>query len=255
MTTTFFYVFAFVLGACLGSFYNVCIYRYIAEKSIIKPPSHCPQCGHLLSWWENIPIISYLVLKGRCRKCMKKISLRYPIVELISGLWTIAIAIKYHFSISFFIFLMFGGIFIVLSFIDLEIFILPDELTITGSILGFLSAPLIGVDFKSSILGAVVGSGLFFIIQQGYKLIKGEEGLGTGDIKLLFLIGGLLGVSSVPFIIFVGSIFGLIGGLYYLKTKKQDTQNPIPFGPFLCLATCIYILFGKEIISWYLRNL
>lgn len=253
MTHSIFFAFiSFILGACLGSFYNVCIYRYIAGESIVTPRSHCPKCSHVLSWWENIPIISYLILRGRCLKCGEKISIKYLVVELIAAIWALGIYLKFGFSIQFFIFLLFGGIFIILSFIDLEIFILPDELTLPGSILAFLSAPLIGVSFKLSFWGAVVGGGFFLLIQQGYKLIKGREGLGTGDIKLMFMIGALLGVSAIPFVVFVGSIMGLLGGLYYLKKQNQTTQNPIPFGPFLCLAACLYMLIGKEVILWYL---
>lgn len=247
----FLYIVTFFVGICLGSFYNVCIYRYIKGESIVFPPSHCPNCGHILSWWENIPLLSYLLLKGRCRKCKETISIRYFIVEFISGMWSFLLMLKYGLSVPYFIFLGFGGVFIILSFIDLEIFILPDELTLTGSIVALMAAPLVGVDFLYSISGAIVGSGMFFLIQKTYKILKDKEGLGTGDIKLMFLFGALLGIEAIPFIIFIGSVTGLIGGILFLKLKRQDSQNPIPFGPFLCFSTMLYILVGKEIMSLY----
>ncbi len=244
-------IISFIVGICLGSFYNVCIFRYIKGESIVSPSSHCPKCGHVLSWWENIPLISYILLKGHCRKCKEKISLKYFVVELISGIWSLLLMIKYGLSIPYFIYLGFGGIFIILSFIDLDIYILPDELTLTGSIVALMAAPLIGVDFLYSISGAIFGAGMFFLIQKTYKILKNKEGLGTGDIKLMFLLGALLGIEAMPFIIFVGSVVGLIGGILFLKIKGQDTQNPIPFGPFLCFSTMLYILIGKEVMSLY----
>ncbi len=247
------YLVSFVLGTCLGSFYNVCIYRYIEQESIVHPPSHCPNCGHYLKWWENIPILSYIFLRGRCSSCGSSISIRYLVVELLSGIWSVLLVIKYGFSVSYFIFLGIGGIFIILSFIDLEIFILPDILTIPGSILCLLSAPLIGVSIINSLIGALFGSGFFLLIQKGYKFLKGREGLGTGDIKLMFMIGALLGGEAIPFVVFLGSIFGLIGGLIFLRSHSQDTSNPIPFGPFLCASAMVYILIGRDLLNWYLK--
>jgi len=254
MQPFYIYLFSFVLGICLGSFYNVCIYRYIKEESITSIPSHCPVCGHYLRWWENIPLVSYILLKGKCTKCKSKISIRYFIVELISGVWSLLIVLKFGISFTSLIFLIFGGIFIVLSFIDLKIFILPDILTIPGSILAFLAAPIIGVSTLSSIAGAILGSGFFFCIKRAYRFLRGIEGLGGGDIKLMFMVGALFGTIAVPFVIFIGSIFALIGGFVYLRIQKKDTTNPIPFGPFLCGAAMVYIFIGKELIYWYLNS-
>ncbi len=238
----------------MGSFYNVCIHRYIHGISIVSPGSYCPNCHHTLSWWENIPLLSYVLLRGRCRICKQKINLRYPMVEAISGLWALLLAIQFGLSWAWLVYLFFGGILIVVSFIDLECFVLPDILTLPGGLLALLAAIFIlDLNWKSSVLGAIAGAGSFLILQKSYKLIKGREGLGSGDIKLMFLLGALLGWQSLPILVFLSACSGLLVSLFYLARRdSQGLQTAIPFGPFLSLGGMLYILWGPAIWAFYL---
>ncbi len=248
MLSKIFPAISFILGICLGSFYNVCIYRYINNMSIIRPRSHCPNCKHPLSWWENIPIVSFLILKGRCRVCKKPISIRYPLVELISGIWATLLAIKFGISFKWLIFVFFGGIFIIASFIDLEIFILPDILILPGSLIAIvLGVFYLYPDWQISVFGALFGAGMFWVIQVAYKFLRKTEGLGTGDIKLMFLIGALVGYYGVIPAVFLGSVSALLASIfYYMKKSSEGLKTMIPFGPFLCLGAMITILLTKQ---------
>ena len=243
-----------VLGLILGSFSNVCIHRYLNETSIIRPGSHCPRCAHTLSWWENIPLLSYLLLRGACRTCRQPIGLRYPLVEAISGLWALLIALKFGPGWPWLVYLVFGWILIVISFIDLDSFLLPDIYTIPGALAAFACATfLLPLSWSDSLIGAAAGGGGFWLIQKSYKALKGIEGLGTGDIKLMLLLGALLGWQALPIMIFLSSISGLaVSVLYLLKKEANGLQTAIPFGPFLSLGGMIYILIGPEIWRWYL---
>jgi leader peptidase (prepilin peptidase)/N-methyltransferase len=244
-------IFAFVLGLVLGSFYNVCIHRYLTGKSIVLPASHCPECEHKLSWWENIPLISFMILRGKCRSCGQKISLRYPVVELISGLLTLGLALKFGSGVIFFVYLFFFGLLIVASFIDLDSFILPDIITLHGGILALAASFILPISWQDAFLGAVLGSGSFWVLQKGYKLLKGIDGLGTGDVKLMFMLGALLGWQGLPVMVFIAALTGLMASLYYLKRdKSKGTQTRIPFGPFLSLGTVICILAGDVVFEF-----
>jgi leader peptidase (prepilin peptidase) / N-methyltransferase len=249
-----FALFSLVLGLVLGSFYTVCVHRYISGESIVWPGSHCPACNHGLSWWENIPLFSYLALKGRCRSCRAAISIRYPAIEVVSGVWALALALKFGPTLPWVVYMVFGGIFIVASFIDLELFILPDMLTLPGALLAFVSAVLfLELDWRTSLLGALFGAGSFLIIQQAYFLIKKVEGLGTGDIKLMLLIGALLGWHALPVMIFLAACTGLLGSIYFLRMDgSQGMRTAVPFGPFLCLGAMLYILSGERLLRLFL---
>ena len=254
LASVFFPLLALFLGLVLGSFYNVCIHRYLSQTSIVWPGSHCPQCGHRLSWWENIPLVSFLVLRGRCRACRTPISWRYPLVEGLSGLWALALAWQFGLGTAWLVYMGFGGLLIVASFIDLDSFILPDRLTLPGGLLALIAAPtLLGLHWSSAAIGAVAGAGTFWILQQGYKLLRGVEGLGTGDIKLMFLLGGLLGWQSLPLVVFLGALSGLgVSVIYLVRDRSQGMQTAIPFGPFLSLGGMLTILFGPSLMQWYL---
>ncbi len=244
---------SFVIGACLGSFYNVCIQRYLSGESIIYPPSHCPRCGHKLSWKENIPIASFFLLKGKCAHCKEKISLLYPIVEIISALWAWSLAYRFGPSLQFLIYLLFGGLFIVMSFIDLQSYILPDIMTLPGAAMALISSHFLGLSLQESLGGALVGAGIFLVIQKLYKKTRGIEGMGGGDIKLMLLIGALLGIYSIPFVVFFGALTGLLASLIYLKKdSSQGMTTQIPFGPFLCLGAMTFILFKDIILKFYI---
>jgi leader peptidase (prepilin peptidase) / N-methyltransferase len=249
-----FVLFSLVLGLVLGSFYTVCVHRYIREENIVWPGSHCPACNHDLAWWENIPLFSYLALRGRCRACRGTINIRYPAMEAISGLWALSLALKFGPTWPWAVYMVFGGIFIVASFIDFELFILPDILTIPGAVMAFASAVLVlDMDWQTSLLGAVFGAGSFLLIQRIYFMIKRIEGLGTGDIKLMLLIGALLGWQALPVMIFLAAFSGILGSLYFLRKEgSQGMKTAIPFGPFLCLGAMLYIIAGERLLRFIL---
>jgi len=247
-----FRIFSLILGLCLGSFYNVCIHRYLWGESIVSPPSHCPKCGHRLSWWENIPVVSFIILRGKCHACGEDISPLYPIVEIISGIWSLSIAWKFGLSVPYLIYLIFGGLFIIMSFIDFISYILPDIITIPGAILAFAVSHFLDISFIESALGAIMGAGIFFIIQKLYKGLRGIEGMGGGDIKLMILIGALLGVYAIPFVVFFGALTGLLASIIYLiKDSSEGMSTKIPFGPFLCMGAMTFILFKDAILKLY----
>lgn len=251
-------VFAFsamVLGLVLGSFYTSCVYRFVAGISMLKPRrSFCPACGTTLSWHENIPLLSYIVQGGRCRHCAVRINLRYPLIELISCLWAVALALRFGPGWPWLCYMVFGGIFIVASFIDLEICILPDALTLPGAGLAVVcAATVLDVGVVQSLLGAGVGAGVFWLLQVLYRRLRGLEGIGTGDIKLMLLVGALLGPASLPLVVVLAGVSGLLAGVVYmLKPTGQGLKTRVPFGPFLSLGAMLYILYGKAVVGWYL---
>lgn len=254
---TLFYLAAAFLGLCLGSFYNVCVHRYLTGESIVWPGSHCPKCNHSLSWWENIPIISFIILKGKCRNCSEGISLRYPVVETLSGLLSLLLAVNFGLGTAYFIYLFFSGLLIIASFIDLEIFILPDIITLPGAVAALAAAFVLPISWQDALIGSLVGSGIFLIIQKSYKLVKKIDGLGTGDIKLMLMLGALTGWQGLPILILTAAVSGLATSLFFLKKTDSGSmmKTAIPFGPFLALGALVYILWGESIWMWYLLTL
>jgi len=247
-----YYLFAFLLGAVVGSFLNVCIYRLPREKSIVSPPSSCPSCGAGIRFYDNIPIVSYLLLRGRCRSCRAPISRQYPLVELINALLALFLFMKFGLSSAFLVLFVFCSALVVITFIDLEHQIIPDEISIPGIVIGFAASFLFpGPSWKNSLLGIVVGGGSLLIVAYGYQLIAKKEGMGGGDIKLLAMMGAFLGWKSIPFIIFVSSLVGSVVGISVMLARKRDSQVPIPFGPFLAFGAVMYIFFGRQLIAWY----
>jgi len=236
----------FGLGLCLGSFYNVCIVRFLDNKSIIWPPSQCPKCGHRLKWWENIPVLSFILLRGRCSSCQQKISWLYPCVEILSGILTWLLYLKFKLSLTFFLYLILFGILLVASFIDLKSFILPDVLTLPGGILALLVSFFLPIGPKSAFLGAGLGFFLFWLVQMGYRWLKGIDGLGGGDVKLMIMLGAMVGVSGLPWLILLSSLLGILGSIILMiKGRAVTAKTAIPFGPFLSLATVLYVLGGE----------
>jgi leader peptidase (prepilin peptidase)/N-methyltransferase len=245
----FFYTMALILGLCLGSFYNVCVHRYLVGKSVISPGSHCPACGHVLSWWENIPVLSYLLLGAKCRSCKGKIHWRYPAVELLSGVLALLFAVKFGPTAQWLIYMVFLGIFLVASFIDLDAFILPDVLTYPAAVLA-LSTPLfLPVDWLETLLGGLFGAGIFLLLQQAYLRLRGIDALGTGDIKLMLSLGALVGLSLLPLMILLSALCALVIAVVYLRRPEgQGLRTAIPFGPFLCLGAVLTLLWGEELL-------
>jgi len=226
-------ILAFLLGTVVGSFLNVCIYRLPEKKSIISPGSHCPHCHTPIKWYDNIPLLSFALLKGRCRYCQKPISGQYPLVEFITGLFTFFIYFDYGFSLTGIIYLFFIYALIVISFIDLKWQIIPDVISVPGIFGGLMASFCLPyLSFKDSVCGALLGGGFLFIVAYGYYFIRKKEGMGGGDIKLLAMIGAFLGWRAIPFVLFSASVTGSIIGILWILFQGKDRNFPIPFGPF-----------------------
>ncbi|RLB18569.1 MAG: prepilin peptidase [Deltaproteobacteria bacterium] len=247
-------IFSFLFGLALGSFANVCIYRLPLGRSIVSPPSSCPHCGQQIKFYDNIPLLSYLLLKGKCRVCGHPISAQYPLVELSMGLISLALFIRYGASYQYILYLLFTGSLVVITFIDLHHQIIPDVVSLPGIAVGFLSSFfLISVSWIDSVIGIVAGGGALLVIAIIFEKLTGREGIGGGDIKLLAMIGAWMGWKALPFIVLVSSLAGtIIGGGALLITGKGYGVR-IPFGPFLAMGTLIYFFFGSMILQWYSR--
>jgi leader peptidase (prepilin peptidase)/N-methyltransferase len=249
-----FFIFAFVFGAVVGSFLNVCIYRLPRGESIVFPASHCPTCGKGIRPYDNIPIVSYLFLRGRCRFCGARISSQYPVVELINALLTMFLFIKCGFSLTFLFLFIFCSALVVITFVDLEHRIIPDVISLPGIVLGFISSFFLNwLSWQDSLIGIIAGGGSLFIVATVYQLITKKEGMGGGDIKLLAMMGAFLGWMAVPFIVFASSLVGSVIGVTIMLAQKKDSKLAIPFGPFLAFGAILYVFYGKQLIFWYLN--
>lgn len=247
MINIYFAIFFTAVGAVVGSFLNVCIYRIPAGKSIVLPSSHCPACKHPIRFYDNIPILSYLILWGRCRRCKAKISIQYPIVELLAALAAFIFFLRYGISWTCLFYFLFTAALIAITFIDLEHQIIPDVITLPGIPFFALAAIfLLKLPPLESLLGLVIGGGVLYLVGFGYELIKKREGMGGGDIKLFAMIGGFLGWKSLIFILLVSSFLGAIIGISVIIYKKGDMKYAIPFGPFLSIAAISYLFWGDH---------
>ncbi|BCR04677.1 type 4 prepilin-like proteins leader peptide-processing enzyme [Desulfuromonas versatilis] len=245
--------FAFTLGACIGSFLNVCIYRIPAGESIVSPPSRCPNCGAGIRWYQNIPILSYLLLGGKCASCKVRISPRYPLVEALTGL--LFVLVLYYFGISWAtpVYWLFVATLVVITFIDLDHQIIPDVISLPGIPIGFAcSFAIPWISWSDSLLGILIGGGSLFLVAFVYELLTKKEGMGGGDIKLLAMLGAFLGWKAVLPIIFISSLLGSLVGVPVMLLKKADSKLAIPFGPFLAAGALIFLFWGRAIIHWYL---
>ena len=240
----------FILGLVIGSFLNVVIYRVPEGKSIVKPPSHCPECDHRLSPIELIPVISYIVLKGKCKECGTSISIRYPIVELLTAfLFSINYLLLYNNIITFITGLIFTSILIVLTLIDYDHQILPDSLTIGGLIIGLiLSIVRSDISILMAVIGLVSAGGFLFIVA-----FVSKGGLGGGDIKLMAMVGTFLGPLSAFAAIFIGALLGLLASLPGILSGELSRKRKLPFGPFLAGASLIFWFWGDYLWEFYLN--
>lgn len=241
--------FVFWFGAIWGSFANVIIYRLPLEQSVVTPRSRCPHCQKPIPWYLNIPIFSWILLRGKCRVCGCKISIRYPIVELLMGVFFAAIYARYGMSYSTIEYLIFVFCLVTASFIDFDHMILPDRFTLSGIVIGLLGAwlnPERG--FLDAFIGVLLGGGILLAIAYFYYVFRKIEGMGGGDIKLLAWIGAVCGMQSIFFVMIASSLIGMVVGLFYIFKSKDGLKTGIPFGPYLSLAAIIYLLF--DVSDW-----
>ena len=250
-------VFVIILGALWGSFANVCIVRLPKDKGVVGGRSKCPKCKKQIVWYDNIPIISYLLLNGKCRKCKKPISFQYVIVELISAISFISIYSIYGLSITTLLLCILSLGFIIIFFIDLEHFIIPDVVTFPLMVLGFIKSfdPNLNSMFPNyiiSIVGGIFGYVIIWAIIYFYKQVRKKEGMGLGDAKLLAVIGFWFGIQSIPFVIFFSSTIALISVVPALINKSKKMSSQIPFGPYIIAGNLLYLILQNKINALFL---
>src|SRR5512136_751796 len=251
-----FYVISIIFGALIGSFLNVCICRLPREESIVTPGSHCPQCNNPIRFYDNIPMLSYLLLKGKCRHCGKPISIQYPVVEGVTDLYSWVLFLTYGPSLSYLFFFAFVAALIVMTVIDLQHQIIPDVISIPGMGVGLLgSLVLTHLSFPNSLGGLLLGGGSLFLVATIYQWLFKREGMGGGDVKLLGMIGTFLGWKAVILTILLSSLIGSLIGILVMALKGKNFKYAIPFGPFLSLGAVLTLFYGESIIHWYLVSL
>lgn len=242
-----------MFGAIVGSFLNVCICRIPRGESIITPGSHCPRCEKPIPFYDNIPLVSYLLLKGKCRHCHQTISLQYLIVEGVAALSSFLLFIQYGPSWSYLFYFCFIAGLIVITLIDLYHQIIPDVISLPGIGVGLLASFLLPqIKFSNSLIGMLLGGGSLFLVATLYRWLFKREGLGGGDVKLLAMIGAFLGWKAVILTILLSSLIGSITGILIMVAKGKDLKYAIPYGPFLSLGAVISFFYGEKIITWYL---
>ncbi len=238
---------AFLVGACIGSFLNVVIHRLPREESIVSPRSRCPGCGRAIRAWENIPIVSFIVLGGKCAGCGGAISWRYPAVELLTATGFATIFLLDGLGIPLLRDLLFFSLLMPIAFIDIDHRIIPDELSLGGLVAGLLLSFLPGGEWRESFTGALLGGGILYATAFLYEKIRGMEGMGGGDIKLLAMIGAFLGWRGALATVFFGSFLGAVGGILSMRKGGEGLKTAIPFGPYLCVAA----LLSRYLGGWF----
>ena len=253
----FFFLIAGAAGLELGGLATIFIQRWIDEQPILKPGrSQCPGCGCRLAWRDTIPLLGYFLLKGRCRHCGRPIGAQYVLVELSCLAWSLALA--HHFGPeqwpSYAVFLVLGCMLVAGSFIDFETMLLPDRITLGGAALALAASFVLPEPgWRDSVAGAVGGGAFFWAVQQGYRLWRKEEGLGTGDIKLVAMIGAMTGLSGLPLAVLAAAVTsGLASLVYMFRPGGKGLRTRIPFGPFLALGCMLTVLYGEPVMRWWL---
>jgi len=248
---TFLVITAAILGLIFGSFANVCVHRIPLRQSIAFPGSHCPHCQHAIALSDNIPLLSWLLLKGACRYCHAPISWRYPLLELLMALSWGALAWLYGPTPMLAVAVTLFFLLWILTLIDLETGLLPNALTFPGIALGLLFSWWLG-SWQDALIGAVAGYAVFWLVARLFLLLTGREGMGYGDFKLLAMLGAFMGWQALPFIILTSSVTGVIIGSAFLLLSKRGMRAEIPFGPYLAVAGMIWFVAGNTILEWYL---
>ena len=264
---------ALLFGLLIGSFLNVCILRIPREESIVLPPSHCPACGASIKPYDNIPVLSWLALRGRCRKCKAKISPQYPAVELLTGLLFVACYLAFGLSFEALKWAVFAALLVVLTVTDLRERILPDVVNFTGLGLGLLlslvtppvdgsagwlagrllglSPPQPVLSLADALIGAAAASGLLWIVAEGYFRLRGREGMGLGDVKMMAMAGAFLGLQRAMLTILLGSLLGSVIGSAVIAFRHKGRDFELPFGTFLGAGAILVVFFGSATLDWY----
>ncbi len=243
------------IGSCIGSFLNVCIFRLPANQSVVRPPSACPSCGRPIRWYDNIPIISYIVLRGRCRSCRVSISLRYPLVEMLTGLFALTVWLHFGIHVHSIIYFLFIAALLAVTFIDLDHRIIPDVISLPGIPIGFAASFFLPqISWLESLTGILIGGGTLLIIALGYQMLTGKDGMGGGDIKLLAMIGAFIGWKGVLFTIMAASFTGTLAGIAVMLQTRKGMKLAVPFGPFLATGAILYLFLGEILIDWYINR-
>ena len=241
-----------LLGALIGSFLNVCIYRLPRQESIAWPGSHCPKCSHPLAWYDNIPILSYFMLAGRCRHCTEPIPFRYPLVEVLNAAGYVALLWFFGASWITVAYGLFYSALLVVAGTDLSHKIIPNAVTFPGILAGFVCAStVLPLGFLNSLLGALVGGGILWLLAWASPYLFGKEGMGGGDIKLLAMIGAFLGWKPALMTIMIGSLLGSLVGVALIAAQAIKREDYIPFGPFLVGGALVALFFGRSLLDWY----
>lgn len=265
--------FVFVFGLIIGSFLNVCISRLPEGKSVVAPRSRCPKCGAPIKPWDNIPVLSYVFLLGKCRACRTSISPIYPTVELVTGLLFLACYAAFGNSVVTAKWIAFCAILIVLVFTDWRERVLPDKVNFVGLAIGLLLSfflhpedgaalwlanhifefppPTPVISFADALIGAIVGGGILWVIGEGYFRIRGREGMGLGDVKMMLMAGSFLGLRRTILTILLGAVLGMILGGIFMLASRKGSDYELPFGTFLGVAAVLVIFFGTPIVAWY----
>ena len=242
---------AAAFGLCIGSFLNVCIYRLPRGESVVSPGSRCGACGTPIRWFDNLPVLSYLMLGGKCRACGASYSARYLVVELITAAIFGLLAAVFPFEPVLAARLVFAAMLVALFFIDLEHQLLPDAITLPGVAVGLAASAFGGPGLISSLIGAALGAGILLAIRWGWKRATGVDGMGLGDVKMLAMTGAFLGWEQVWLVLFLASLSGAVVGVSIAATGRGSMKTRLPFGTFLAVAALLASMWGEPVIAWY----
>jgi len=256
MIDGFWYALVAVFGATIGSFLNVCIYRLPRHESIVWPGSHCPSCGGSIAWYDNVPVLSYLWLGGRCRTCRAPITMRYPLIEAANGAGYVAILWVFGANWTTILYCILFSALLVVTGTDLTHKIIPNVVTVPGIVLGLVgAATVLPVGPVNALLGMVVGGGILWALAWASPYLFGKEGMGGGDIKLLAMIGAFLGWKPALLTIMIGSLSGSVIGISLIAFGVMKREDYIPFGPYLVFGALVSLFFGEPLLNWYQRLL
>lgn len=244
---------AFVFGLCVGSFVNVLIHRLPRRMSIVRPRSSCPSCLAPIAWYDNVPVVSFVVLRGRCRRCRAPIAWRYPAVEMLTGALFTLVAARFGPSLGAAIYMGFAAALVAVTFIDLDHRIIPDRITLAGAVAGLALAPVTGRGWLGAAAGAVAGGGLLFLLAVLYERIRGVAGMGGGDVKFAAMLGAFLGLKGILLTLFLASLAGSLVGVLVIALRGGGGKTALPFGTFLAPAAAVALLAGDALIGLYLH--